>query len=165
MARPSVAESAYLRELGERLNPGIDVFWTGPEIVSREIPVASLLELAAILKRKPLIWDNLHANDYDLRRIYFGPYGGRTGGVRDAVRGVLSNPNNEFEANFVPLRTLAMYAQTTLTSRVKPTSAPSRSGFPGSGGTARRPSPWMSSSCSATISTCHSSMARGPARC
>lgn len=111
MATASVASSSYLHELGEALHPEIDIFWTGPEIVSEAISVASLLELQAVLKRKPLIWDNLHANDYDIRRIYFGPFTGRPSAVKHEVRGILTNPNNEFEANFIPLRTLARYAQ------------------------------------------------------
>lgn len=113
MARPSVKDSSYLRELGEQLNPEIDIFWTGPEIVSQEISLDSILELQTVLKRKPLIWDNLHANDYDIRRIYFGPFAGRSLSLKKELRGILSNPNNEFEANFIPLRTLARYANET----------------------------------------------------
>ncbi|MCA9839192.1 MAG: beta-N-acetylglucosaminidase domain-containing protein [Trueperaceae bacterium] len=110
MATPSVKDSSYLQELGETLEKEIDVFWTGPEIVSEEISVASVLELQSVLKRKPLIWDNIHANDYDIRRIYLGPFSGKTSALKNEVRGILSNPNNEFEANFIPLKTLAAYA-------------------------------------------------------
>lgn len=110
MAKPSVKNSSYLRELGNLLDTDIDIFWTGPEIVSEEISLESILELQKVLKRKPLIWDNLHANDYDIRRIYFGPFAGRSVALKKEIRGILSNPNNEFEANFIPLRTLAQYA-------------------------------------------------------
>lgn len=111
MTKPSVPESDYLYELGEHLHSEIDVFWTGPEIVSEEITAHSIRELSKVLKRKPLIWDNIHANDYDIRRIYLGPFAGRPRALRTEVRGVLSNPNNEFEANFIPLKTLARYVQ------------------------------------------------------
>jgi protein O-GlcNAcase/histone acetyltransferase len=111
MAKPNVLESSYLQEIGERLHPEIDIFWTGPEIVSETIPVPTVLDLQTVLRRKPLIWENLHANDYDIRRIYLGPFAGRELALRDEVVGVLSNPNNEFEANFVPLWTLAEYAK------------------------------------------------------
>ncbi len=110
MANPSVKDSSYLRELGDQLDADIDIFWTGPEIVSEEISLDSILELQKVLKRKPLIWDNLHANDYDIRRIYFGPFAGRSVELKKELRGILSNPNNEFEANFIPLRTLGRYA-------------------------------------------------------
>ncbi len=111
MCQPSVAASSYLQELGDSLEAAIDIFWTGPEIVSETISEASIQELSAVLKRKPLIWDNLHANDYDIRRAYLGPFAGRPNGLKQQLRGILSNPNNEFELNFVPLRTLALYVQ------------------------------------------------------
>ena len=102
-------ESRYLKDLGEQLRGDIDVFWTGPEIVSEEISERSILELQGVLKRKPLVWDNLHANNYDIRRVYLGPFTGRPEALKGEVKGILSNPNNEFEANYVPLKTLASY--------------------------------------------------------
>lgn len=110
MAVPSVRGSTYLKELGERLDPAIDVFWTGPEIVSETIEPPGIEELRNVLGRAPLIWENLHANDYDIRRVYLGPFDGRPSELRDMVRGVLTNPNDEFEANFIPIRSLALYA-------------------------------------------------------
>ena len=85
------------------------MFWTGPEIISREITVDSIRELQTVLRRKPLIWDNLHANDYDGRRFFCGPYAGRPPELRSVVSGLLVNPNNEFPLNYVPLRTLAEF--------------------------------------------------------
>ena len=110
-AAPSVKDSAYLRSLGRELDPEIGFFWTGPEIVSETISVESIRELREVIQRKPILWDNLHANDYDLRRLYLGPYSGRPLALRDELAGILSNPNCEFEANFVPLHTLAAYAR------------------------------------------------------
>ncbi len=106
-----VRHSDYLKQLGKLLDSSIGIFWTGPEIVSETIPAESIRELQRVLRRKPLLWDNLNANDYDLRRIYLGPYAGRPPELRSEVAGILSNPNCEFEANYIPLRTLAMYAQ------------------------------------------------------
>src|SRR5438445_3522350 len=106
-----VRHSEYLKHLGQRLDSAIQILWTGPEIISETITVDSIHALQRVLRRKPLLWDNLHANDYDFRRIYLGPYSGRNLEVREAVAGILSNPNCEFEANYIPLRTLAMYAQ------------------------------------------------------
>jgi hypothetical protein len=111
MANPSVQDSVYLREVGELLHPDIEVFWTGDEIVSETISSPSIHELQRVLKRKPIIWDNLHANDYDIRRLYLGPYSGRDTQLREVVTGILTNPNCEYELNTIPLRTLAHYAQ------------------------------------------------------
>ena len=98
----------YLDTIGEELDPRVEVLWTGPEIISQDISIASLKELARRIRRQPIIWDNLHANDYDLRRIYTGPYN-RNPQMRSAVRGILSNPNNEYPLNYIPLRTLGEY--------------------------------------------------------
>jgi len=111
MAQLKLGGENYLPTIGRELLPEIDVFWTGPEIISREITVAHVQELQMVLRRKPLIWDNLHANDYDGRRFFCGPYAGRAPELRSEVSGLLSNPNNEFPLNYVPLRTLAEFVR------------------------------------------------------
>ena len=107
MDRWNLGGDDYLDELGRTLHPEIECLWTGPEIISFEIDAASIERLTARIGRPPVIWDNLHANDYDLRRLFCGPYAGRSADMLKSVRGVLSNPNNEFGINFVPLRTMA----------------------------------------------------------
>jgi protein O-GlcNAcase/histone acetyltransferase len=109
MQRAGLGGDHYLEEIGTGLDSGIDVFWTGPEIISSEISVEHVESLSQILKRQPLIWDNLHANDYDGTRFYCGTYSGRPLELRGAVRGILHNPNNEAPLNFVPWKTLSDY--------------------------------------------------------
>jgi hypothetical protein len=109
MAAAQLGGAGYLETLGRTLDQGIDVCWTGPEIVSDEITVAHVRGLTAQLQRLPLIWDNLHANDYDGRRVLLGPYAGRPCDLRTHVRGILTNPNTEFAVNYMALRTLAMF--------------------------------------------------------
>ena len=111
MARRQLGGKDYLATVGRELTVEIDIFWTGPEIISREISVAHVQEIEAVLRRKPLIWDNLHANDYDVRRFFCGPYSGRTPELRDHVRGLLINPNTEFPLNYVPLRTFGEFVK------------------------------------------------------
>ncbi|MEI2722303.1 MAG: beta-N-acetylglucosaminidase domain-containing protein [Verrucomicrobiota bacterium] len=111
MAEAQLGGVGYLATVGRELLPEIDVFWTGPEIISREITVAHAAELQTVLRRKPLIWDNLHANDYDGRRFFCGPYCGRPPELRNAVSGLLINPNTEFPLNFVAIRTLAEFVR------------------------------------------------------
>ena len=108
-ANHRVRENSYLLEVGAGLAHGIEVLWTGPQIISEAISVDSIREIRTVLGRPPIIWDNLHANDYDLRRMYLGPYSGRAPALRADVRGILSNPNCEFAANFIPLHTLGSY--------------------------------------------------------
>ena len=109
-ARPAVATSPYLHALGEGLRPGVEVLWTGPQVVSPYIGVEGILEVNRALRRRVLIWDNLHANDYTLRRVHLGPYAGRPLELRAQVAGLLSNPNTPLEPNTPGLFSLADYA-------------------------------------------------------
>jgi protein O-GlcNAcase/histone acetyltransferase len=111
MAQRQLGGKDYLATVGRELATEIDIFWTGPEIISREITIAHVQEVEAVLRRKPLIWDNLHANDYDGRRFFCGPYSGRAPELRERASGLLINPNTEFPLNYVPLRTLGEFVK------------------------------------------------------
>ncbi|KAJ3585496.1 hypothetical protein NHX12_014215 [Muraenolepis orangiensis] len=89
------------------------VIWTGSKVISRNLSVDGVAEVASVLQRRPLIWDNLHANDYDSRRLFLGPFKGRETGLRGHLRGLLLNPNCEFEANYIPLHTLGSWHRTS----------------------------------------------------
>ncbi|XP_007250263.3 protein O-GlcNAcase [Astyanax mexicanus] len=109
LCSPSVSKSPYLLTVGEDLLPGISVIWTGSKVISRELSADSLVEVQSVLQRPPLVWDNLHANDYDSRRVFLGPFKGRPPGLQANLRGLLLNPNCEFEANYIPLHTLGSW--------------------------------------------------------
>uniref|UniRef100_A0A0N5A9H2 protein O-GlcNAcase n=1 Tax=Syphacia muris TaxID=451379 RepID=A0A0N5A9H2_9BILA len=106
-ACPSLEESDYLLTLGKKLLPDIYILWTGTRVVSRYIATEHIRRVATVLKRKPVIWDNLHANDYDPKRIFLGPFAGRSVKLKDEISGILLNPNCRYEANFVPFFTIA----------------------------------------------------------
>uniref|UniRef100_A0A8C9S148 protein O-GlcNAcase n=1 Tax=Scleropages formosus TaxID=113540 RepID=A0A8C9S148_SCLFO len=109
---PSVSQSSYLRTIGEKLLPGIEVLWTRPKVVSKEITVESIKEVSKILKRSPVIWDNIH--DYDQKRLFLGPYKGWSTELIPRIRGVLTNPNCEFETYFVAIHTLATWYKSNI---------------------------------------------------
>ena len=71
-----------------------------------------------MLQRKPLIWDNIHANDYDDRRVFLGPFKGRPFELYKSTNGVMTNPNCEFEANFIAFDTLSRWYQCCKTGEV-----------------------------------------------
>lgn len=106
-------------DLEKEVNPMWPVFFlrcfhpslcpTGSKVISRKLSLDSLAELESVLQRPPLIWDNLHANDYDTRRLFLGPFKGRDPQLRNQLRGLLLNPNCEFEANYIPLHTLGSW--------------------------------------------------------
>lgn len=110
-AFPTINKSEYLNTIGSKLSPEIDVLWTGDKVISQVITTESIIELSKVLRRKPIIWDNIHANDYDHRRVFLGPYSGRPVELYKYLNGVLTNPNCEFEANFVAIHTFATWCQ------------------------------------------------------
>ncbi|XP_014272263.1 protein O-GlcNAcase [Halyomorpha halys] len=110
-AVPNVQNSEYLLTLGSKLAPDIDIMWTGSKVISRVLTVDSIEEVTEVLKRPPVIWDNLHANDYDQKRVFLGPYQGRSPDLIPRLRGVLTNPNCEFWANFIAIHTLAQWSR------------------------------------------------------
>ena len=108
-ADPNVRNSKYLQQLGNGLDKEIKVFWTGSKVVSETISVEEMVELGQVLQRKPLIWDNLHANDYDQQRLFLGPFKGRSPSLIAEISGVLTNPNCEYSFNVPVLFTLGSW--------------------------------------------------------
>ncbi|NWX13976.1 OGA GlcNAcase, partial [Aegotheles bennettii] len=117
---PGPSQSGYLLTLGRELLPGIGVIWTGPKVVSQELSSTLMEEVEGVLRRQPVIWDNLYANDYDCRRVFLGPYTGRAPGLMPRLGGLLLNPNCELQANFVPIHTLGSWFQSELRSCAHP---------------------------------------------
>ncbi|XP_033119405.1 protein O-GlcNAcase-like isoform X2 [Anneissia japonica] len=113
-ATPSVESSEYLATIGSKLLPDILFMWTGPKVVSKNISVESIKKLSSVIKRKPVIWDNIHANDYDQKRLFLGPYEGRSTELIPYLNGVMTNPNCEYESNFIAFHTLASWAKSDL---------------------------------------------------
>lgn len=110
-AVPSVSESEYLSTIGQKLHASIDIMWTGSKVISKTLTAEELLEITEVFKRKPVIWDNLHANDYDQKRVFLGPYSGRSPELIALLRGVVTNPNCEFHANSVAIHTLGSWSR------------------------------------------------------
>jgi hypothetical protein len=53
----------YLEKIAEGVPPEVSIAWTGPKVISTEIPEAHVLETKILLKRQPYIWENVFAND------------------------------------------------------------------------------------------------------
>lgn len=110
-AVPTVTESEYLNTIGQKLVPSIDILWTGSKVISKILTAEEIQEITEVLKRKPLIWDNLHANDYDPKRVFLGPYNGRSPELIPLLRGVVTNPNCEFHGNTIAIHTLGQWSR------------------------------------------------------
>ena len=112
----SLESNPYLAALGAALDEHVHVLWTGPQIVSSTIPVDHIQAVNSVLGRKVLLWDNVFANDFDIRRAVLGPLDGREPELLDHVSGILINPNNEFVFNIVPIASLDAFLQGSLHS-------------------------------------------------
>lgn len=110
-AVPNVTDSNYLNMIGSGLHQGIDIMWSGSRVVSRYITEESIETLTKVIRRPPVIWENLHANDYDRKRVYLGPFSGRSTRLIPKLRGILTNPNCEYEANHIAIHTLAQWSR------------------------------------------------------
>lgn len=112
-AVPNVTDSIYLNTIGSGLERDIDFMWSGCRVISRFITEESIERLTNVIRRPPVIWENLHANDYDKKRVFLGPYSGRSTQIIPKLRGVLTNPNCEYEANYIAIHTLAQWSRCT----------------------------------------------------
>ncbi len=104
----------YWQDLGKGLDPAIDVFWTGPEVCSRQYPLEHLAEVTDWLDRRPFLWDNYPVNDSaklcDFLRL--SPYPASHAQLAGALAGHAVNPMNQPYLSRLPLATLpAAYAE------------------------------------------------------
>lgn len=104
----------YLEELGQGLDPAVEVYWTGPEVVSREISTGHAQRVASALGRKPYLWDNYPVNDGTRMSQYLHVRGftGRPAGLAHELAGHAINPALQPTLTRIPALTLAdSYAQ------------------------------------------------------
>lgn len=99
----------YVEALGQGLPPEIQVFWTGPKVVSAALDPVYLDEVAARLGRKPLIWDNGAVNDSRALSPFLplDPGVERGPPLADHVSGLLVNPINQPGLAMLPLAKVA----------------------------------------------------------
>ncbi len=98
----------YLADLGEGLDPGIEVFWTGPEVISRELADGHLERVTETLRRRPFLWDNYPVNDGGRlsRFLHVRGFTGRPASLADRVAGHALNGALQPVLTRVPLLTL-----------------------------------------------------------
>ncbi|MXP26578.1 hyaluronidase [Altererythrobacter indicus] len=100
----------YLSELGRRLDPAIQVYWTGEEVCSREIGPAHLEKVAGQLGRPVCLWDNYPVNDGARmsRFLHLRAFTGRSAAISEHVSGHAINPAIQAHLGCVPALTLPM---------------------------------------------------------
>ncbi|MBN2623502.1 MAG: beta-N-acetylglucosaminidase domain-containing protein, partial [Acidimicrobiales bacterium] len=98
-------DSPYRNALRTRLDPAIEVMWTGAYVVPDEITVAQAEQAAARFGRPVYVWDNTPVNDFPATegRLILAPYARREPGLSAHVTGVVLNPMNQAAASKVQL--------------------------------------------------------------
>lgn len=104
-----VKPTPYLETIGREIIPDVDIFWTGPLVVSPRITAGDAGAIGRILRRKPLLWDNYPVNDYNPMKLNLGPLEGREPDVPVLLAGYYANPMNEAAASAIPLLTIARW--------------------------------------------------------
>ncbi|MDQ3707828.1 MAG: protein O-GlcNAcase [Actinomycetota bacterium] len=100
----------YLGTLGELVPSDVPICWTGPQVCSPTISLEHTREVAAVLRRPVLYWDNHPVNDGDMRfDPHLGPLTGRDPRLPEAACGLLANLALESEASHVAVATVADY--------------------------------------------------------
>lgn len=104
----------YLETLGTQLAPEIHIYWTGEEVCSCEFSPGHLREVAAKLRRKPLLWDNYPVNDGSRMSnfLHLRSFTGRPASIAPEIAGHAINPASQPWLATIPALTLAAsYAQ------------------------------------------------------
>lgn len=95
---------------GEKLNPGVEVFWTGA-VVCSDLTPETLEFVNSRIKRPALFWWNYPVQDYARNYLLQGPvYGLDTSLTSADVAGIESNPMEHGEASKLALYGVADYA-------------------------------------------------------
>jgi hyaluronoglucosaminidase len=104
------APSPYLEELGETLDPAVEVAWTGRTTVPPTVRADEARARGALLRRAPLLWDNVPVSDGPMRpMLHLVPYRGREAALAGALSGVLLNPMQHARASYVTVAGAARF--------------------------------------------------------
>ena len=105
----SNVEGGYLTTLGDKLNQGIEIMWTGNRVIAC-IDKESMDFINPLLKRKAYIWWNFPVSDYVRDHLLLGPVYGNGTDIKDDLGGFVSNPMERPEASKISLYSVADYA-------------------------------------------------------
>ena len=111
MGYAGTGDSPYRRVMRRLLEPGVVVYWTGPEVVSLAI---TREELDAAVDRfgdhDLLLWDNYPVNDFDPGRLFLGPLRARDPRLWEGrAAGLVANGMLQAVPGKLPLATVGEY--------------------------------------------------------
>lgn len=101
-------EKGYLPTLGNKLNPGIEIMWTGNTVIAC-IDKPDMEWINGHIKRKAYIWWNFPVSDYVRDHLLLGATYGNSLDIANDLSGFLSNPMERAEASKIALYSVADY--------------------------------------------------------
>ena len=102
------AKGAYLDILGTKMNPKIEIMWTGKNDVTM-IDRETMEYVNARIRRKGYIWLNYPVTDFAVDHILLGPMRGNASDIDQLVSGFVANPMEYAEASKVGIFGVADY--------------------------------------------------------
>lgn len=99
----------YLTTLGEKLNPSIQIMWTGDRVIS-DITRDGITWINERIKRPAYIWWNFPVSDYVRDHLLLGPVYGNDTTIAEEMSGFVSNPMEHAEASKIAIYSVASYA-------------------------------------------------------
>lgn len=103
-------DEPYIAELGQTLDAGIALFWTGRAICSATLDAADAGVFTSATGRRPTYWDNYPVNDVAMgHELHVGPYRGRSADLAGNAEGVIANAMERFESSKIAIATIADY--------------------------------------------------------
>lgn len=99
----------YLTTLGGKLNPSIQIMWTGDRVVS-DITRDGISWINERIKRPAYIWWNFPVSDYVRDHLLLGPVYGNDTTISGQMSGFVTNPMEHAEASKIAIYSVASYA-------------------------------------------------------
>lgn len=87
----------YLEDIAAGIPREVSLAWTGPKVISPELPLTHVQEVGALLRRPPFIWENLYANDgpKNCKFLKLRPFSGRSAEVSNWIEAYGFNMMNQ----------------------------------------------------------------------
>ncbi|TCP55488.1 hyaluronoglucosaminidase [Tumebacillus sp. BK434] len=109
-----LGDSGYWQTIRNSLDPAIPVIWTGEWVLNRAVTSEQADQVAKLLGRKPMLWDNYPVNDYTYAinkrpQLIMGPLENRSADLGEHLSGYLTNPQIQPEASKISLATIGDY--------------------------------------------------------
>ncbi|MPQ42826.1 beta-N-acetylglucosaminidase domain-containing protein [Clostridium tarantellae] len=103
----------YTREFAETVSKDIEVMYTGPGVVTNEIPNSDAELISGIYNRQMAVWWNYPVTDYFKNKLALGPTHGLDLGLNQYVDFFTMNPMEHADLSKISLHTAADYSWNT----------------------------------------------------